>query len=47
MGCFGSLELGAAVTLPDEMHLDQKDQAAFTRGLVDALRANGVLRGRE
>jgi hypothetical protein len=31
---------------PDEMHLDQRDQAAFTRALVDVMRARGVLRGR-
>lgn len=37
----------ANLASPDEMHLDQTDQAAFTRALVDALRARGVLRGRE
>ena len=36
----------ADLTCPDEMHLDQRDQAAFTRALVEALRARGVLRGR-
>jgi hypothetical protein len=37
----------ASFTCPDEMHLDQRDQAAFTRALVEATRARGVFRGRE
>jgi hypothetical protein len=37
----------AELTCPDEMHLDQADQAAFTRALVGAMRARGVFRGRE
>jgi hypothetical protein len=35
-----------ALVCPDEMHLDQRDQAAFTRSLVDTLRARGVFEGR-
>jgi hypothetical protein len=31
------------LTCPDEMHLDQRDQPAFTRALVSALRERGVL----
>jgi hypothetical protein len=34
----------AELECPDEMHLDQKDQAAFTRALVMELRRRGVLR---
>lgn len=37
----------AGLASPDEMHLDQRDQAAFTRSLVEAVRAMGVLRRRE
>ncbi|HWO18167.1 MAG TPA: hypothetical protein VNO30_05305 [Kofleriaceae bacterium] len=37
----------AQLACPDDMHLDQRDQAAFTRVLVDVLRERGVLRGRE
>lgn len=33
----------ANLTCPDEMHLDQRDQATFTRALVDALRQHGLL----
>jgi hypothetical protein len=36
----------ATLACPDEMHLDQRDQATFTRGLVDALRDKGVFRDR-
>ncbi len=36
----------ARLESPDEMHLDQRDQAAFTRALVEVMRARGVLRGR-
>jgi hypothetical protein len=36
----------AELTCPDEMHLDQTDQAPFTRALVDRMRALGVFRGR-
>jgi hypothetical protein len=34
----------ATLTAPDEMHLDQRDQAAFTRSLVELLRARGYLK---
>jgi hypothetical protein len=34
----------APLTAPDEMHLDQRDQATFTRSLVEALRARGYLK---
>lgn len=34
----------ASLPCPDEMHLDQRDQAAFTRALIDAMRARGVVR---
>jgi hypothetical protein len=37
----------AALNCPDEMHLDQVDEPAFTRGILEAMRARGVLRGRE
>ncbi|HUJ63437.1 MAG TPA: hypothetical protein VLX92_33290 [Kofleriaceae bacterium] len=37
----------AHLVCPDEMHLDERDQATFTRALVGALRAAGVLSGRE
>ena len=37
----------ANLVCPDEMHLDQRDQAAFTRALVGAMRDQGVFRGRE
>lgn len=37
----------AALDCPDEMHLDQDDQATFTRAVVEAIRERGVLRGRE
>jgi hypothetical protein len=43
---FRDLPAMAAMTCPDEMHLDQRDQAAFTIALVDALRARGLLRAR-
>lgn len=43
---FRDLPAMADLTCPDEMHLDQRDQAAFTRALVEAMRARGVLRGR-
>jgi hypothetical protein len=36
----------AGLPCPDEMHLDQRDQAAFTRALVEVMRERGVLRGR-
>jgi hypothetical protein len=34
------------IQCPDEMHVDQRGQAAFTRALVAALRERGVLRQR-
>ena len=34
----------ARLTAPDEMHLDQRDQATFTRSLVEAMRAGGYLK---
>ena len=34
-----------ALTCPDEMHLDQRDQAAFTRALTEAMRRRGALDG--
>jgi hypothetical protein len=37
----------AALELPEFEHLDQKDQPAFTRALVELLRARGVTSGRE
>jgi hypothetical protein len=43
---FRDLPAMASLTCPDEMHLDQRDQAAFTRALVEALRARGIFRGR-
>lgn len=42
----GDVPALANLLCPDEMHLDQRDQAAFTRAVVEALRARGVLRGR-
>jgi hypothetical protein len=36
----------ANLTCPDDMHLDQTAQGAFTRALVDAMRVRGVLRDR-
>ena len=36
----------AGLSCPDEMHLDQRDQAAFTRALVDVMRERGALQGR-
>ena len=44
---FRDLPAMADLPCPDEMHLDQRDQAAFTRALVEAMRAKGVLQGRE
>ena len=43
---FRDLPAMADLVCPDEMHLDQRDQARFTRALVDVMRARGVLRGR-
>jgi hypothetical protein len=37
----------ASLVCPDDMHFDQADQPTVTRALVTALRAHGVLRGRE
>lgn len=34
----------ASITCPDEMHLDQSDQVAFTSALVQSLRSRGLLR---
>jgi len=34
------------LALPDEMHVDVTQQAAFTHALVDAMRARGILDGR-
>lgn len=34
----------AGIKCPDEMHLDQSDQATFTSALVQALRSRGLLR---
>jgi hypothetical protein len=34
----------ALLTAPDEMHLDQRDQATFTRSLVETLRERGYLK---
>jgi hypothetical protein len=34
----------AALSCGDDMHLDQKDQGAYVRALVEAMRANHVLR---
>ncbi len=31
------------IECPDEIHLDERDQTRFTQGLVDALRARGLL----
>jgi hypothetical protein len=36
----------ATIECPDYMHLDQRDQATFTRALVAELQARGVLGGR-
>jgi hypothetical protein len=36
----------AKLTCPDDMHLDRRDQAAFTRALVEVMRERGVLRQR-
>lgn len=44
---FRDLPAMASLRCPDEMHLDQRAQPAFTRALVEAMRARGVLRGRE
>ena len=41
---FQDLPAMAKLTCGDEMHLDQRDQAAFTRALVDALRDRHILR---
>jgi len=41
---FRDIPAMATLTCPDEMHLDQKDHAAFTRALVDALRERNLLR---
>lgn len=41
---FKDLPAMADLTCPDEMHLDQRDQAAFTRALIEAMRRRGVLR---
>jgi hypothetical protein len=37
----------AKLECPDEMHLDQRDQAAFTRSLVEAMREHGIFRNRK
>jgi hypothetical protein len=37
----------ARVACADEMHLDQRDQGPFTTSLIEAVRATGVLVGRE
>ena len=44
---FRDIPAMAALDCPDDMHLDQRDQAAFTRALVEVMRERGVLRGRE
>ena len=41
---FRDIPAMAQLTCPDEMHLDQTDQAAFTRALVDAMRERHLLR---
>jgi hypothetical protein len=41
---FRDIPAMARLTCPDEMHLDQRDQAGYTRALVDALRARHLLR---
>lgn len=43
---FRDIPAMAKLACPDDMHLDQRDQAAFTRALVDAMRERGVFRGR-
>lgn len=43
---FRDLPAMASLPCPDEMHLDQRDQAAFTRALVEAMRQRGVLKER-
>jgi hypothetical protein len=40
---FRDLPAMAGLTCPDEMHLDQRDQAPYTLALVDALRARHLL----
>lgn len=40
---FRDLPEMANLPCPDEMHLDQRDQAAFTRALVGAMRERGAL----
>ncbi len=37
----------AELACPDDMHLDQRDQIAFTRALVEAMRARGLFARRE
>jgi hypothetical protein len=44
---FRDIPAMAKLACPDDMHLDQRDQDAFTRALVGAMRERGVLRGRE
>ena len=34
----------AGMQCPDEMHLDQRDQPAWTKALVDEIRARGLMR---
>ena len=41
---FRDIPAMAKLSCPDEMHLDQEDQAAFTRALIDALRERHLLR---
>jgi hypothetical protein len=43
----GDLPELASIVCPDDMHVDQTDQARVTRAIVTAMRARGVLRGRE
>lgn len=43
---FRDIPAMAALTCPDDMHLDELTQGAFTKALVDAMRARGVLRDR-
>ena len=41
---FRDLPIMRDLTCPDDMHLDERDQPAFTTSLVAALRAHGLLR---